>query len=330
MVVKKSSVGPANETQGDSAKSETPAETTDQLMTQSGESPGSDSENPQTAEEPEVAQAPVPMPPRRAIPHSLVCEELALAAVDNDLPAPFLIKLINQESHFNQNAVSRVGAQGVAQFMPGTAAQMRLDDPFNPLKSVHASAQLLRNLLEQFGNRLGLAAAAYNAGPKRVQDWLAKKNTLPKETRDYVERITGRKAEEWKVKEVAAKFRVPAHAPCQRQAGLFASNGPQAIPLPPLHPGSEPVVKVAAALAKKASHKVAAAKNVTVASADIETLVITVKPEKPKHGANAPQAVKTKTKAATVTVAAKSTAKHVGKLHKAKAVQVAEARASHK
>jgi soluble lytic murein transglycosylase-like protein len=182
----------------------------------------------------------VPFPPRRAIPHAVVCEALAEAAADNDLPTPFFIRLIWQESGFNQHVVSPAGAQGVAQFMPETAARHGLDDPFNPLQAVRASAHLLHDLFEQFGN-LGLAAAAYNAGPRRVQDWLDKHAALPQETRDYVERITGLKAEQWKGKTgAAAQLRVPAHAPCQREAGLYAANGPEQIPMPP-----KPVVAVA-------------------------------------------------------------------------------------
>jgi hypothetical protein len=184
-----------------------------------------------------AAQEAVPLPPHRAISHAQVCEELASAAENNDLPAPFLIRLIWQESGFNQNAVSRVGAQGVAQFMPETAAQRGLLDPFNPLQAVHASAQLLRDLFHQFGN-LGLAAAAYNAGPRRVQSWLDRRSKLPQETRDYVQRITGRAPEQWKGTMTAAPIRVPAAAPCQRQAGLFAANGPRVIPMPPVAPDS--------------------------------------------------------------------------------------------
>jgi soluble lytic murein transglycosylase-like protein len=180
-----------------------------------------------------AAEPATPTPRRRPVPHRLVCETLADAAVDHNIPAPFLIRLIWQESRFNQNAVSPVGAQGVAQFMPATAAAMRLADPFNPLEAVRASAALLRELIGQFGN-LGLAAAAYNAGPKRVQDWLAKRGNLPKETRDYVQHITGVAPEHWKSKPTAPAIKVAAQVPCQREAGLLAANGPENIPLPPV------------------------------------------------------------------------------------------------
>jgi soluble lytic murein transglycosylase-like protein len=191
----------------------------------------------------------IPLPPRRAIPHAIVCEALAAAAERNDVPVPFLVRLIWQESGFNQNAVSPVGAQGVAQFMPETASERGLDDPFNPLQAVRASARMLRHLIDRFGN-LGLAAAAYNAGPKRVQDWLARHGNLPQETRDYVQRITGLSAEAWASRNVSAvALHAPEHAPCQVEPGLFAANGPEQIPLPP---GTH---KVEAKIAAKAEPK---------------------------------------------------------------------------
>src|SRR5437773_2776804 len=79
-----------------------------------------------------------------------------------------------QESRFNPSSVSHAGAQGIAQFMPGTARLVGLANPFDPIQALPKSAALLRDLRAQFGN-LGLAAAAYNAGPKRIEDWLVKR-----------------------------------------------------------------------------------------------------------------------------------------------------------
>jgi hypothetical protein len=176
-----------------------------------------------------------------------VCETLASAAEDNDLPAPFFIRLLLQESGFRPGVVSPVGAQGVAQFMPATAAQMGLDNPFDPLQAIPASARLLRNLFERFGN-LGLAAAAYNAGPRRIQDWLSRKGKLPAETRGYVKTITGRKAENWKDLATAgiAGIKLPRRAPCQREAGLHAWDGPDVVPIPPPSPRTQPVLVASA------------------------------------------------------------------------------------
>jgi hypothetical protein len=161
-----------------------------------------------------------------------VCDALAKAAQSNNLPIPFFIRLLFQESRFKPDVVSRAGAQGVAQFMPETSVSIGLDNPFDPLQAIPASARLLRGLFQQFGN-LGLAAAAYNAGPKRIQEWLTKKGKLPQETQGYVKTITGRPAETWKVTEAGnSQMRLPRRAPCQREAGLLAWNGPNRIPVP--------------------------------------------------------------------------------------------------
>jgi hypothetical protein len=125
-----------------------------------------------------------------------LCEALATAATSNDLPVDFFTRLIWQESRFKPDAVSPKGAQGIAQFMPMTARSSGLEDPFNPLEAIAKSGQLLRDLRREFGN-LGLAAAAYNAGPKRVHDWLGSQRLLPLETRAYVRFVTGRSVEEW-------------------------------------------------------------------------------------------------------------------------------------
>src|SRR5262245_54690289 len=130
-----------------------------------------------------------------AAPDSL-CETLAKAAASHDLPADFFTRLIWQESHFTADAVSRAGAQGIAQFMPATARLRRLENPFDPMEAIAKSAQLLRDLHREFGN-LGLAAAAYNAGSGRVRDWLGGRRPLPGETRAYVRMLTGRSVEEW-------------------------------------------------------------------------------------------------------------------------------------
>jgi soluble lytic murein transglycosylase-like protein len=125
-----------------------------------------------------------------------ICAVMEEIAGEFDLPAPLFTRLIYQESAFRNETVSRAGALGIAQFMPGTAAERGLEDPFDPLQALPASADFLRELIRRFGN-FGLAAAAYNGGPRRVQDWLAGRARLPKETRDYVLRITGRKPEHW-------------------------------------------------------------------------------------------------------------------------------------
>lgn len=179
-----------------------------------------------------------------------VCSTLTKAALHNDLPVPFFIQLLFQESRFSPGVVSNAGALGIAQFMPDTATDMGVDNPFDPLEAIPASARLLRNLFEKFGN-LGLAAAAYNAGPKRIQDWLEKKGLLPQETQGYVKTITGRPAEDWTANENGTPaVKLPRHAPCQDTAGLLAWDGPEQIPVPAVAPHrrpKEPIVTAAAA-----------------------------------------------------------------------------------
>ena len=130
-----------------------------------------------------------------------VCLMIESAARAHNLPLEFFARVIWQESRFQPNVVgprTRSGdrAQGIAQFMPRTAAERGLLDPFDPVQALPKSAEFLRELADQFGN-LGLAAAAYNAGPQRVRDWLAGARTLPAETRNYVYAITGISADEW-------------------------------------------------------------------------------------------------------------------------------------
>jgi hypothetical protein len=130
--------------------------------------------------------------------------------------------------------VSHAGAQGVAQFMPEVAASMGLENPFDPLQAIPASARLLRDLFQKFGN-LGLAAAAYNAGPRRIQTWLTtKRATLPEETRGYVRIITGKPAENWRsVSRMVPDSRpVLSQAPCKPPAGEVVEVAEQAPPKP--------------------------------------------------------------------------------------------------
>jgi hypothetical protein len=130
-----------------------------------------------------------------------ICLMIESAAKSQDLPLEFFARVIWQESRFQSDAVgpmTRRGqrAQGIAQFMPGTASERRLLDPFDPVQALPKSAEFLNELRGQFGN-LGLAAAAYNAGPRRVQEWLAGTGAMPSETRNYVFAITGSSVDDW-------------------------------------------------------------------------------------------------------------------------------------
>ena len=152
---------------------------------------------------------------------------LESAAAANGLPFEFFAQVIWRESRFRSDVVgpvTRTGhrAQGIAQFMPATAAERLLHDPFDPVQALPKSAEFLRELRAQFGN-LGLAAAAYNAGPQRVRDWLAGKRTLPLETQVYVRNVTGRSAQEWaRPDQKVLAVTIPGEMPCAQMAKLVA------------------------------------------------------------------------------------------------------------
>lgn len=164
------------------------------------------------------------------------CKVLEETALKNGLPPDFFVRLIWQESNFDPNSVSSAGAQGIAQFMPGTARWRGLADPFEPLPAIQESARWLRELREQFGN-LGLAAAAYNGGPRRVQDWLAGRGNLPGETRAYVRIITGRTAEEWAQGSLEDRVHTAAAMAC---GDIVRGMLVRALPAGPGAPGREP------------------------------------------------------------------------------------------
>jgi Transglycosylase SLT domain len=153
-----------------------------------------------------------------------ICETLERAARENGLPVPFFTRLIWQESRFNATAVSPKGARGIAQFMLGTADMRGLINPFEPIVSLLKSAEYLRELSARFGN-VGLAAAAYNAGERRVAEWLAGRGRLPRETRDYVRIITGHPVEAWTADKPpeAAGSATPARIRCAAIAGPFVA-----------------------------------------------------------------------------------------------------------
>jgi hypothetical protein len=186
------------------------------------------------------------------------CEALTQAAAASDIPPAFFARLIWQESKFKHDAMSHVGARGVAQFMPATAAEVGLDDPLDPRQALPASAKFLRKLHDRFGN-LGLAAAAYNAGPGRIQNWLARRGPLPSETRNYVRIITGNAAENWTAerKTVGLEQQLPHKAPCEGIGGLSRSAEAAAMPvaLTPVMSGIVRKARIEAARAAAAAKK---------------------------------------------------------------------------
>lgn len=134
----------------------------------------------------------VPARYRRSAPRNpaLYDQHIRHAALSQRID-PLLIKaIIHTESNFDQNAVSRSGAQGLMQLMPETAKLMRVVNPFDPAQNISGGTRYFRHLLNTYEGDLALSLAAYNAGPNRV----AKKGPLPRirETREYVSRVIQR------------------------------------------------------------------------------------------------------------------------------------------
>jgi hypothetical protein len=204
----------------------------------------------ETIEPPRAAETTMQAP---ASPTEKFCRALKEAAEESGIPVPFFARLLWQESRFRSNEVSQAGAQGVAQFMPETAAEVGLDDPFDAKKALPASAKFLRKLRDDFGN-LGLAAAAYNAGPGRIQKWLARESELPRETRDYVRIITGTKAEDWIERSEALAIRIdlPREAPCEGIGSLSKTKDVAWVPVN-LTPSATTIIRKAEQLAARST-----------------------------------------------------------------------------
>ena len=125
-------------------------------------------------------------------PYVAIAQQDAIAA---GIPAEYFVRQMNQESAFNPNAVSPAGAEGIAQFMPGTAAGLGIN-PWDPVQALRAAADLMASYTRSYGGNYAMSLAAYNAGTGAVQhatyicgsSWM---NCLPSETRNYIYVIMG-------------------------------------------------------------------------------------------------------------------------------------------
>jgi soluble lytic murein transglycosylase-like protein len=128
-----------------------------------------------------TALAPAPVPPEQI--DALVQQNAATWQVD-----PALVKaVIANESGFNANATSKVGAQGLMQLMPDTATSLGVRDAYDPAQNVAGGTRYLRGLLDRFNGDEKLAVAAYNAGPNAVEKY----GGVPPfaETQNYVQNV---------------------------------------------------------------------------------------------------------------------------------------------
>lgn len=109
--------------------------------------------------------------------------------------SPSLINaMIHTESTFNPNARSAVGAQGLMQLMPGTAKDLKVSNPFNPEDNIRGGTKYIAQQLKTFGD-VDTALMAYNWGPGNTQNWIdagRDPNKIPKETREYINKVKGR------------------------------------------------------------------------------------------------------------------------------------------
>lgn len=154
-----------------------------------------------------------------------VCRTVDHVAAADRLSAAFLTRILWQESRLHSDALSPKGAEGVAQFMPPTASERGLADPWAPGPAIAAAGRLLAELTLRFGN-LGLAAAAYNAGAGRVEKWLRARSGLPAETRAYVRVVTGHAIEDWRTGDLADARPALHAADCATTITGLSRSGP--------------------------------------------------------------------------------------------------------
>jgi soluble lytic murein transglycosylase-like protein len=216
----------------DGGNSAAPADTTGQKPASSAPSPaqsdGQDTSNANLKSDDEASSPAGDDAAQSGISLDRLCQVLFTSAEHNGLPVAFFANLIWQESRLRGDAVSPKGALGIAQFMPAVAQASGVSDPLDPLQALPASAHMLHDLREQFGN-LGFVAAAYNAGAKRVNDWLDKHRTLPKETLDYVMKVTGRSVDQWRnAPGESSDLPLASRLPCRDQPAFAQLAEPRA------------------------------------------------------------------------------------------------------
>ena len=138
----------------------------------------------------------LPTPPPVTLPKSQYVAIARQDAINAGISPDYFVRQINQESGFNPNALSPTGAEGIAQFEPGTAAGLGIN-PLDPVAALNAAAHLMASYNHTYGGNYAMALAAYNGGSGTVQyainacgaaNWM---NCLPGQTRNYILVIMG-------------------------------------------------------------------------------------------------------------------------------------------
>ena len=138
----------------------------------------------------------LPTPPQMNLPTSQYVAIARQDAINAGISPDYFVRQINQESGFNPNALSPTGAEGIAQFEPGTAAGLGIN-PLDPVVALNAAAHLMANYSHNYGGNYAMALAAYNGGSGTLQyainacgaaNWM---NCLPGQTRNYILVIMG-------------------------------------------------------------------------------------------------------------------------------------------
>ena len=178
-----------------------------------------------------VPDPPAPEPPAPAVPVQRQEQPAAVAVLTRDdlnqmlakaegahnVDRDLLASIVKAESNGNARAVSRAGAKGLMQLMPGTAADLGVQDSFRPEQNVQGGSTYLDALLTRYHDNLAMALAAYNAGPAAVDKY----HGIPpyRETRLYVARVIHEFNRRVKAREAQAHKSLAASSTPTKPAG---------------------------------------------------------------------------------------------------------------